>query len=347
MATRHFFAGVNTPEGFYSLFENIADDKDCERKIYIKGGPGMGKSTLMKRVLERAEEEGLSADIFHCSSDPASLDGVYIPKLKTALLDATPPHCYDPKYPGVTGEIFNMAEFLSFDKVNENKSDIIHFSEHKKRAFEKAYNYLAAAGPVIKEISLMYKNNIYLHGIDLEAEKICNSLLPKITMPKSGKLRKLFLSAIGPEGFVNYTDTAFKGTKTITVKGGFGSDRLIKKVMETALTRGFSVEAFYCPMAPGEKIEHIIISDINTSITTYNYYHHFSGEKTVELDEYIGTTPTRVDEAWGSVTVLLRQAVAALSEAKAAHSFLEKFYVQAMDFDKLKMKSELLVDSIF
>jgi hypothetical protein len=54
-----------------------------------------------------------------------------------AFLDATPPHCSDPKFIGVSGEIFNAAEFLDADKVYENGSDIIHFSEHKKRAFEK------------------------------------------------------------------------------------------------------------------------------------------------------------------------------------------------------------------
>lgn len=344
---RHFFAGVNTPRGFYSFFKNIADDKECVRKIYLKGGPGMGKSTLMKRALERACEEGFSADVFHCSSDPDSLDGVYIPKLKAAILDATPPHNCDPEFPGVSGEIFNMAEFLDAEKVKENKSDIIHFTEHKTRAFEKTYNYLAAAKPVIDEISNMYKNSMYLHGIDLEAEKICSKVLPKITMPKSGRLRKLFLSAIGPDGFVNHTDSAFKGMDTITIKGGYGSDRLISKVMETALTRGFSVEAFYCPMMPGEKIEHIIISDINVALTTYNYYHHFSGERTVDLDEYIGTMPGRIDEAWSSVSPLLRRAMAAVSEAMAAHSFLEKFYSPAMDFDKLQIKSQLLIDSIF
>lgn len=344
---RHFFAGVNTPKGFYSYFDSIADDKECKKKIYIKGGPGMGKSTLMKRVLERAEDEGLAADVFHCSSDPQSLDGLYVPALKTALLDATPPHCYDPSFVGVSGCIFDTSAFLDADKVKENGSDIIHFTEHKKRAFEKAYNYLAAASSVIKEISLMYKNSMYLHGIDLEAEKICNTILPKITMPKAGKLRKMFLSAVGPEGFVNYADAAFKGTKTITVKGGYGSDRLVSKVMETALTRGFSVEAFYCPMFPGEKVEHIIISDIQTSITTYNYYHHFAGEKTIELDEYVGDIPCRAEEAWNSATVLLRQAVSALSEAKAAHSFLEKFYIPAMDFDEFEIKSGLLIDSIF
>ncbi len=347
MASRHFFAGVNTPEGFYSHFDSIADDKECSRKIYFKGGSGMGKSSIMKKVLKRAEEEGYDIDVFHCSSDPASLDGLFIPKLRVAMLDATPPHCYDPKYLGVSGEIFDTSPFLDSDKVKENSVDIIHFAALKSRAFEKAYNFLKAAQPVIHDISLMYKNNMYLHGIDMEAEKLCNLILPKITMPKSGKLRKMFLSAITPDGFINYGDSIFTSCSTIAVKGGYGSDILLKKVMETALTRGFCVEAFYCPMFPDKKLEHIVINDIKTAITTYNYYHHLSYDKVIELDEYMGENFGRNDEAYSSATVLLRQAVAALSEARAAHQFLESFYSPAMDFDSLQIKTELFINSIF
>ena len=347
MADRHFFAGVNSPCGFYSFFQNVADDKECKRKIYIKGGPGTGKSTLMKKVAKKAEDYGFDTEIFHCSSDPSSLDAVYIPKLKTAMIDATPPHCYDPKYIGVSGEIFNASEFLSFEKLHENSEDIIHFSDYKGRAFEKAYNFLGAAQAVIKDISLMHKNNMYLHGIDLEAEKLSNALLPKITMPKSGKVRKLFLSAIGPDGFENFTESSFKGTKVFTVKGGYGASELLKKVMETSLTRGFSVEAFYCPLFPGEKLEHLIIPDINVSFTTYNFYHHFSGDEVIDLDEYSGESVGRGEEAWNSAVALLRQAIAAVSDAGAAHSFLESFYIPAMDFDAFDKKTNLLVESIF
>jgi len=347
VADRHFFAGVNSPAGFYSFFQNVADDKNCRRKIYIKGGPGTGKSSLMKNAAKKAAEYGLDTEIFHCSSDPKSLDAVYIPKLKTALLDATPPHCYDPKYPGVSGEIFNTLEFLDCEKLQENRDDIIHFSDYKGRAFRKAYNYLTAAQAVIRDISLMHKNSMYLHGIDLEAEKLSNAILPKITMPKSGKLRKLFLSAVGPDGFENFADTAFKGTRVITIKGGYGSSDLLEKVMKTSLMRGFSVEAFYCPMFPDEKLEHIVITDMKVSLTTYNYYHHFTGDEIIDLDDYAGDISGREDEAWNSATVLLRQAVSAVSEARAAHSFLESFYVPAMDFEALDENAKLLIDGIF
>lgn len=347
MAIRHFFAGVNSPNGFFSAFDNIADQRKVSDMIFIKGGPGTGKSSIMKKVLKKAEGDGYKADVFHCSSDPDSLDGLYLPELQTALLDATPPHSCDPLYPGLGGRYFCCSRYLSEAMIADYRDDIIHFSRHKKRAYEKAYNYLAAAQKVLDDISLTYKKNMYLHGIEIEAQKLQNKILPEVTMPKSGTCRKLFLSAICPDGFINYLDASFKKGRTFIVKGGYGASLFINKIMETALWRGFSVEAFYCPMFPESKPEHIIISDINVNITTYNYYHHFSDGDIIDLDEYLTQMPPQLDEAWGCVTALLRQAIGALSQARAAHSFLEGYYSPAMDFHKLEEDSQNLINSIF
>ncbi|MCS4455740.1 hypothetical protein JTT01_05220 [Clostridium botulinum] len=50
--SKHFFAGGNTAEGFYSLFNNIIDINNANRIIYLKGGPGTGKSSLMKSIAD-------------------------------------------------------------------------------------------------------------------------------------------------------------------------------------------------------------------------------------------------------------------------------------------------------
>ena len=52
-----FFAGANSAEGFFSCFDSLYDpEKDS---FYIlKGGPGTGKSTLMKRLSEKLYGKG-------------------------------------------------------------------------------------------------------------------------------------------------------------------------------------------------------------------------------------------------------------------------------------------------
>lgn len=47
----HFFPGANTSRGFYSLFHYILPQEFAKRIICIKGGPGTGKSYLMKKLV--------------------------------------------------------------------------------------------------------------------------------------------------------------------------------------------------------------------------------------------------------------------------------------------------------
>ena len=87
-----FYLGANSPGGFYSLYDELLRPEEA-RSIYIlKGGPGCGKSSLMRRVGAAMEEHGLDVEYIVCSGDPDSLDAVVIPALKTALVDGTAPH---------------------------------------------------------------------------------------------------------------------------------------------------------------------------------------------------------------------------------------------------------------
>lgn len=92
----HFFLGANTPQGFVSRFDQLADPSDGWREFIIKGGPGTGKSTLMKRVAKAFEPESSQIEWIHCSSDVESLDGVIIHDQKISIADGTPPQENDP-----------------------------------------------------------------------------------------------------------------------------------------------------------------------------------------------------------------------------------------------------------
>ena len=50
MSVSEYFPGANTPEGFYSYYSDILKPDETEHKIILKGGPGTGKSSLMKKT---------------------------------------------------------------------------------------------------------------------------------------------------------------------------------------------------------------------------------------------------------------------------------------------------------
>jgi len=55
---RNYYAGGNTAKGFYNLYDSALEDLN---KLYIlKGGPGTGKSTLIKSIGELIVNKGLN-----------------------------------------------------------------------------------------------------------------------------------------------------------------------------------------------------------------------------------------------------------------------------------------------
>lgn len=95
----HFFLGANTPIGFVSFYDEITKTTPDSRNFLIKGGPGTGKSSLMKRIREEFAPSEDFPESIHCSSDPDSLDALILPNAKTALADATRPTSSSPSTP--------------------------------------------------------------------------------------------------------------------------------------------------------------------------------------------------------------------------------------------------------
>ena len=87
-----YFLGANSPQGFYSLYPELLAPEQASVIYILKGGPGCGKSTLMRQVAARAEEEGETVEYILCSGDPDSLDAVLLPGRRAALVDGTAPH---------------------------------------------------------------------------------------------------------------------------------------------------------------------------------------------------------------------------------------------------------------
>ena len=133
---RHYFPGGNTPEGFYSFYDNILRKSSIGRLGIIKGGPGTGKSGLMKKIGSYFEEKGEYVHYLHCSSDCESLDGVYLPKYNSAVIDGTSPHTMDCRYPGAYDKIFDVGVLID-DKISDKREEIVSTDKKIKESFFK------------------------------------------------------------------------------------------------------------------------------------------------------------------------------------------------------------------
>ena len=112
----NLFPGSNTSKGFYSFYRYILTQDNANRILCLKGGPGTGKSSLMKKVGKYFFAKGYNIEYHHCSSDSNSLDGIVVKELNVAILDGTSPHIVDPITPGAVDEIINLGDALDIDK---------------------------------------------------------------------------------------------------------------------------------------------------------------------------------------------------------------------------------------
>ncbi|MDY3929109.1 MAG: hypothetical protein SOZ34_07090 [Clostridia bacterium] len=86
---RRFFGASTSSKPINYINELTADMK---ARYFIKGRPGTGKSTFLKRLAKAAGERGFNTEIYYCSFDPKSLDMVVIPGLSLCVFDSTAPH---------------------------------------------------------------------------------------------------------------------------------------------------------------------------------------------------------------------------------------------------------------
>ena len=141
----HFFLGANSGRGFRNLFDRFCAPENHWDLLVLKGGPGAGKSTMMRRIGAAMEERGEQVEYLYCSGDPKSLDGVHIPRIRAAVVDGTAPHVVEPKYPGAVDRYVNLGQFYDIAAAKEQREEIIRHTDACSAAYKRAYRALGAA----------------------------------------------------------------------------------------------------------------------------------------------------------------------------------------------------------
>ena len=366
-AERHYFPGNNTPLGFFSYYKHILGQREANKIICMKGGPGTGKSTFMKRIGEAFAKLDEDIDYLHCSADENSLDGVVLRKRRIAVIDGTSPHTTDPVTPGAVDKIINLGEFWNEDGILLNKEEIIDLNEECSRWYRIAYNYLSAAKSVFRSLEEVYNravghSEIYrvvadIVGREYQEHEIC--LTP-------GRERRFFASAITASGTVNYLQsllTDMERIYLINVPVGYANSGFMSVLREGAIYRGLDIESFYCPMCPDEKIDHLVIPQLKTAFVTVNEYHDIEPweildeenreQEIILLDvsDYmnslvIAQSTEFVASLLEEFDILLDKAAAALEKAKNAHMQVESMYVPNMNFTEINQLLERTIEEL-
>ncbi len=351
-----FFLGANNKNGYCSLFNKIYDPYQKGNHIILKGGPGTGKSTLMKRVAQHLEKKGYFVERGYCSADPNSLDAVIAPEINYSIFDGTSPHIADPVLPGVNEHIVDLSIAWNKGYLKLHRKEIGELTKSNKEMHKKAADFLKVASQIETQSVILCNTFTNREKAERYAKRLCSRLIPERKVSAKGRELKRFLSGITPDGIVvQYDSMVALCEKIITVKDEFSivSPYIAGYIGEYALNMGYDVYKCYCPLFPEFKVEHIIIPELKTGVFSENSY-HLSIE---ENEERIRATRFFDKDGYAmnkeklmfqkkAKKELINEAIRKLSLALDIHDRLEEYYIKATDFDVIdKVSNKLLQEA--
>jgi hypothetical protein len=336
-----------------SYFADCYNEKDDWRCYIIKGGPGTGKSSFMKKVAQKAEDTDLEYILCPCSSDPLSLDAVILPSKKTVVLDGTAPHETNPRYPAVCEEILNFGQFWDSEKITD-KGKIINLTDQNKAHHKTAQKYLAAAGQIMLD---SYKTALSCTEIDKTekfADRLCQKYIPKDNGTPYEWVR--FLEGITPNGIISYPETILESCENVVIisdKFGACSNIIMNHIREFALTNRYEIITLKNAFLPSLITEHILIPKLSLAFVRESDYTKFDTDirrthaRRFTSNKLIHKSKERLKLNEKILKSLLNSSTDSLKKAKAVHDELEEKYKAIMDYQALNTFSEKWIAKLF
>lgn len=340
-----FFAAANSGDGFLSFFDEIFFGDGIGRRYIVKGGPGTGKSSFMRRIARYAEEKEKSVEYYYCSSDTESLDGIIVDG-NIAIFDGTSPHSYDAVLPGACDEFLNLGEFWDAEKLRASAEPITVLSRSKKEAYSRAYGYLGAA----KALSRTLDGLLPLYTDRAKLERAVQRLCKGIRGEGRGMTLVKQVSAFGTKGRAELTSLRNRADKIFYVDEYYGTAGIFFRTLIAV------AEANGC-------MTYVSFDTVDTSKPREVYFPQTGecftslavggdGERHVNMKRF--TDATALAEVRGEYRAgrqayesLCELALRELSRAGELHARLEKYYVDSMDFDALRGFTSAFAEKLF
>ncbi len=358
---KEFFPGGNTYKGFFSLYDSLLK-KGHRRTFIFKGGPGTGKSTIMKKVSNALTVKGYNIEYYYCSSDTGSLDGIAVPELGIVIVDGTAPHVTDPVIPGARDEIINLGVYWNEEQLKPYITEIKDIQDEIALCFNRAYQYLEEAWSAYRQWK-----HYYQHCMDLlHSKKIMEDLHSEVfdEVPSRETLSEeqhLFASAITPEGLVNKYPFILNEISNIHLllgEPGTGKSAMLKNIYNTARQKGLKLEAYHCGFAP-ERLDALVLPEISTVVIKNTYPHNFSLSDTHHINKIltydlstgldlqkIKSSSSDINDTRERCWRLIGKAIKSIKKAKLNHDHLEGYYKNAQNYDDLNKLSDNLIYKI-
>ena len=337
--TAHIFLGANSAQGFYSLYDQLLSGR-FDDLLILKGGPGCGKSSFMRRVAEELSAAGHTPIYIHCSGDPDSLDGVIFPALRAALVDGTSPHALEPTYAVACERYVDLTRFYDVERAKEKRAELMALTDAYRAHYRDAYHILRAAD----EVGAERRASLYAHMDFAKLNRRMRGIAArelKGTRTEKGSADNVFLGGMTHKGEICRFDTVDSlCPRVYELRDSAGlANGALQMLCSMAVEGGERVLVCRNPDRPAE-LQHLLLPGRGVAFVTSNERIPYGGEahRRIRLDAMAEETIGRAEKA--KLRFLRRverevrtEAVEKLADAKRAHDALEGVCNPLVDFD--------------
>jgi hypothetical protein len=346
-----YFLSANSPEGFVSYHEAWLDGWDTV--FLLKGGPGGGKSTFMRRVQRHMEARGLPCEEVYCATDPSSLDGLGIPALGAALFDATPPHAADPRYFGSKDVYLSLGEYCDTAPLKAKWHHIAGLTDRYRAMFPRITRCLSGAKSMSDQ-----RFDLVLRGVPLDQlTSAAAALIQQAGLDgqadKAGSVRARFLSARDRDG-VRFLDETVRWLtpRRFILQDTYGlSPFVLAPILRAATAAGHDVWACYDPQSPRHLLRHVLLPELGFGFVCRTGDSQRDEGVSLSLDAMVdpnllAAKATRLGLLEQVESSRLQDASRLMKDARAIHDELEALYRPHLDFEGLTSSADALASRL-
>ena len=348
----HFFLGANSGLGFQNLFTKFCEQENFRDLLILKGGPGCGKSTMMRKIGQAMEERSETVEYLHCSGDPDSLDGVFIPRIAVAVVDGTSPHIIEPRYPAAVDRYVNLGQFYNVEKAKRFREEIVLRTDAYKTAYRAAYHVLGAARSLEQQRSALLGQGMDWERLSRRTEGIISREMRGRGNGKADQYR--FLGSLTHKGAVwrfDSVETLCPRIYHLLDSAGFAA-RMLQQIHSAVRAKGYA--SVICPDPEHvDQMQHLLIPELGVAFLTIREDMEHSGEpyRRIHLEAMVAPEHRK---RWkgklklmrNMVKMLRNEAVDYLRAAKEEHDRLEAVYRPYVDFEGLDALTVQEIDRI-
>lgn len=347
--SRSLFPGAMGPDGFISCFDHLMPPDQLRRKLILKGGPGVGKSTFMRRVHAALCANVAETTLYFCSGDPDSLDAIAMPESGLLLLDGTAPHVVDPQYPGARDSIINLGECLNEAAMRPRLEQIRSIMQEHAACMRRARACMRAAVPLLRDHAQIIDGASDGRQIARITHALIQSALDGASLQaQAPAVRPVITEAVTAKGELSLiTENAQPRVIRLTGHRAMDFTPILRTLSHAAQAKGLSVEEHLNPRLPGGLL-HVAIPALHTLVTTSD---RLPSEQTFDFSACLTQGgllrhECALEQGAAAIDLHMRRAIDALKDAKELHDELETFYIPNMDFAAWQKKLDETIASL-